>query len=118
MQAPCLYLKPKACFSEARCGDHFVVSVVLAVDPRTPGGAVPYVAVVACLALPGVLRTGLFGSRVEIQTEFVLNGIWGSGGFRRVRSGVRIRKLLTRASGTLLASRLRRDKILDFERQM
>ena len=70
MQAPCLYLKPKACFSEARCGDHFVVSVVLAVDPRTPGGLFPG-AVVACLALPGVLRTGLFGSRGEIRTEFL-----------------------------------------------
>ena len=55
---------------------------------------------------------------MEIRSEFFLNGIWDSGGFRRVRSGVRIRKLLTRASGTLLASRLRRDKILDFERQM
>ena len=55
---------------------------------------------------------------MEIRADFFLNGIWDSGGFRRVGSGVRIRKLLTRASGTLLASRLRRDKILDFERQM
>ena len=69
----------------------------------------------ACLGLPGALRTGLFGSgaglwrfRVEIQTEFLLSGIWGSGEFRRVGSGVRIRKLLTRASGTFLASRLGR----------
>ena len=30
-----------------------------------------------------------------------------------MRSGVRIRKLLTRASGTLLASRLRRNRIWD-----
>ena len=55
---------------------------------------------------------------VEIWASFFLRGIWDSGGCRRVGSGVRIRKLLTRASGTLLASRLRRDKILDFERQM
>ena len=66
---------------------------------RAPGGGPFPGAVVACLALPGVLRTGLFGSRVEIRTEFLLNGIFGSGGFRRVRSCVRIRKLLTRASG-------------------
>ena len=43
-----------------------------------------------------------------LWTRFFLEGIGGSGGFRRVRSGVRIRKLLTRASGTLLASRLGR----------
>ena len=48
--------------------------------------------------------------------DLSLDGIWGSGGFRRVRSGVRIRKLLTRASGMPLASRLRRNKILDFGR--
>ena len=35
-------------------------------------------------------------------------------GGRRVGSGVRIRKLLTRASGTPLASRLGRNKILAF----
>ena len=52
----------------------------------------------------------------EIRNEFFLNGIWGSGGFRRVGSGVRIRRLLTRASGTLLTSRLGRHKILDFGR--
>ena len=51
-----------------------------------------------------------------IRTGFLLRGIWGSGGFRRVRSGVRIRKLLTKASGTLLASRLGRNKIWDFGR--
>ena len=44
-------------------------------------------------------------------TELSLEGVWSSGGFRRVRSCVRIRKLLTEASGTLLASRLGRDKI-------
>ena len=53
---------------------------------------------------------------MEIRADFFLNGILGSGGFRRVGSGVRIRKLLTRASGTLLASRLGRNKILDFGR--
>ena len=62
------------------------------------------------------IRDRIFGSEVEIQTEFLMSGIWGSGGFRRVGSGVRIRKLLTRASGTLLASRLGRDKIWDFGR--
>ena len=44
----------------------------------------------------------------------LLRGVWGSGGFRRVRSCVRSRKLLTKASGTPLASRLRRNKIWDF----
>ena len=62
------------------------------------------------------LRAGLFGSEVEIRTDIFLDGIWSSGGFRRVGSCVRIRKLLTRASGTLLASRLGRDKIWDFGR--
>ena len=71
-------------------------------------------ALVGSLVLPRPLRTGLFGSAGEIRTDLFLNGILGSGGFRRVRSGVRIRKLLTRASGTLLASRLGRDKIWKF----
>jgi len=35
-----------------------------------------------------------------------MSGIWHSGMFRRVGSGVRIRKLLTRVSGTLWASTL------------
>ena len=73
-------------------------------------------ALVGSLALPRPLRTGLFGSAGEIRTEFVLNGIWCSGGFRRVGSGVRIQKLLTTASGTVLASRLGRNKIWDFGR--
>ena len=49
-------------------------------------------------------------SRVGIKSwrNIFLDGVWGSGGFRRVGSGVMIRKLLTRASGTLLASRLGR----------
>jgi len=51
---------------------------------------------------------------MEIRADFFLNGIWDSGGFRRVRSGVRIRMLLTRASGTLLASRLGKCKIDGF----
>ena len=55
---------------------------------------------------------------MEIRVDFFLKGISGVGRYSGVGSGVRIRKLLTRASGTLLASRLRRDKILDFERQM
>ena len=60
------------------------------------------------------------GKRVELgekcgkcgsfRSGFFLRGVWGSGGFRRVRSCVRSRKLLTRASGTRLASRLRRNK--------
>ena len=53
---------------------------------------------------------------IEIRAAFSLNGTWDSGGCRRVGSGVRIWKLLTRASGTPLASRLRRNEILGFGR--
>ena len=55
-------------------------------------------------------------SRVRVKSwgEIFLEGVWGSGGFRRVRSCVRSRKLLPRASGTVLASRLGRDKFWDF----
>ena len=56
------------------------------------------------------------GPGSKIRRDFFEEGILGSGGFRRVRSGVRIRKLLTRASGMLLASRLGRDEIWDFGR--
>ena len=120
MQAPCLYLKPKACFSEARCGDHFVVSVVLAVDPRTPGGGLFPTSLWwrawRCRGYCGLDYLGHGSKMLEIRGWHFLEGIWGSGGFRRVRSGVRIRKLLTRASGTLPASRLGRNKIWDFGR--
>ena len=50
------------------------------------------------------------GNADNSDRDFLLSGVWGSGGFRRVRSCVRSRKLLTRASGTRLASRLRRNK--------
>ena len=50
------------------------------------------------------------GNAGHFEPDFCLRGVWGSGGFRRVRSCVRSRKLLTRASGTRLASRLRRNK--------
>ena len=66
----------------------------------------------------GESRTRLWRSRVEILMEFLVRRISGSGGVREVESSVRIRKLLTRASGTLLASRLRRNKIWDFGRLM
>ena len=62
------------------------------------------------------MRTGIFGSEVENRTGLFLDGVRGSGGFRRVGSGVRIRRLLTRASGTLLAPGLGRNKILGFGR--
>ena len=50
------------------------------------------------------------GQGVEIEAREFGDGIWGRGGSRGVENIVRTRMVLTGASGTARASRLRRDR--------
>ena len=49
------------------------------------------------------------GQGAEIEARETLEGVWGCGGFRSIENISRIRMVLTRASGTVRASSLRRD---------
>ena len=49
------------------------------------------------------------GLGVEFEARYFLEGIWSCGGSRWIENFSRIRTLLTRASGTDLASSLKRD---------
>ena len=56
----------------------------------------------------GVNESFWDGLGVEFEARYFLEGIWGCGGSRWIENFSRIRMVLTRASGTVRASRLRR----------
>ena len=57
----------------------------------------------------GVNESFWDGLGVEFEARYFLEGIWGCGGSRWIENFPKIRMELTRASGTDLASSLRRD---------
>ena len=60
----------------------------------------------------GVNESFWDGLGVEFEARYFLEGIWGCGGSRRIENFSRIRMVLTRASGTDLASSLKRNTFL------
>ena len=63
----------------------------------------------------GVNESFWDGLGVEFEARYFLEGIWGCGGSRWIENFSRIRMLLTRASGTDLASSLKRNTFLTLE---
>ena len=57
----------------------------------------------------GVNESFWDGRGVEIEARYFLEGIWCCGGFGWIGNFSRIRMVSTRASGTVRASRLRRN---------
>ena len=63
----------------------------------------------------GVNESFWDGLGVEFGARYFLEGIWGCGGSRWIENFFGIRMLLTRASGTDLASSLKRNTFLTLE---
>ena len=63
----------------------------------------------------GVNESFWDGLGVEFEAKYFLEGIWGCGGSRTIENFSRIKMVVARASGTDLASSLKRNTFLALE---